>query len=462
MRIPFIFRRLSLVAAAALAVACSRDASGPTDPLSNGLGSGDDRLLSDREMATQADPSPAQTDESWVRWVRANEHPIRSLTSRQPDDLRFLEPLLAGKRIVQLGESGHGVREFDLVKVRLIRYLHEELGYDVIAFESGLYDCWSANQRMSQMTSLTLMRHCPFGVWHTAEVLPLFDYIKSTQATAHPLTLAGFDIQVSSPENASAPTLLGTVIASQDLAYATRIRQLDTTFVVGGSLFANGDQGLKAVATYDSLTAWFDAHMPALEAVYGAGAQNVWVARQLAYSRSVYLRHLRAGQADGDFTSDRDPGMANNLDALLARIYPGKKVIVWAHNYHVQADRGHSYENGDPSTGVATMGTWVAQRHASEVYTIGLFMYRGTAADNARRVYTVSPPDPFSLEATFYPVRMKQFFVDLSHAGTGPGTEWIRQMQISRDWGVTPLLQVIGNQYQGILFVDTTSPPNYI
>ena len=460
MRAAPTLRRLPLVFLAALAAAC-HDAS-PTDPLANGSGTGADRLLSDAELATPADPNAASTNGAWASWVRSHRQPVRSLTSTRFDDLRFLEPLLQGKRIVQLGESGHGVREFDQAKVRLIRYLHEELGYDVIAFESGLYDCWSANRKMASLTATNLMRHCIFGVWHTAEVLPLFQYVKETQSTAHPLVLAGFDIQASTVvEDAGAPLFLQSVIEKLDYEYAVRIRHLDSLFVTGRTPFAQSGAGLKAAATYDSLTTWLDAHAGELGAAFATDPQTPRVARQLAFSRARFLRHLRA-QSSEELTLYRDPGMADNLDALLSSIYPGKKVIVWAHNYHVQADRGHSYENGDPSTGIATMGTWVAQRHASELYTVGLFMYRGTAADNARRVYDVSAPSPNSLEATFYPVRMKHFFVDLSQAGPGSGTEWIRRMTISKDWGVTPLLQVIGDQYDGILFVDTTSPPSYI
>ena len=460
MRISPFFRRLPLVALFALA-AC-HDAPTATDPLAGGWGTGANRLLSDQEMATLEDPSAAPADAAWVAWVQRHEHPVRSLTSTQFDDLRFLAPLLAGKRIVQLGESGHGVSQFDQAKVRLIRYLHEELGYDVIAFESGLFDCWSANERMDVLGATTLMRHCIFGVWHTSEVLPLFEYIRQTRSTAHPLVLAGIDIQASTAtENGRAPAFLEEVIARLDPVYATRIRQLDAAFVASAQAFAQSNDGVRAIAAYDSLTAWFDAHRGELEATYGADPTPARVARQLAFSRSRFVRHLRATTSEELFTI-RDPGMADNLDALLDRIYPGKKVIVWAHNAHIQHDRGHSYENGDPSTGVPTMGTWVSQRHQAELYTVGLFMYRGSAADNIRRVYEVTPAAANSLEATFYPVRKKQFFVDLSQAGSERGTEWIRQMTVSKDWGVTPLLQVIGNQYHGILFVDRTSPPTYL
>ena len=86
------------------------------------------RLLTDAELAPAPDSAPPAVDPAAAAWVRANARPVRSLGARETSDLAFLAPLLAGKRVVQLGESGHGVREFDLAKVRLIRHLHEALG----------------------------------------------------------------------------------------------------------------------------------------------------------------------------------------------------------------------------------------------------------------------------------------------------------------------------------------------
>jgi erythromycin esterase len=49
------------------------------------------------------------------------------------------------------------------------------MGFDVIAFESSIYECFAAN---TAVTSTEMLSGSIFGVWATEEVLPLFDYIK--------------------------------------------------------------------------------------------------------------------------------------------------------------------------------------------------------------------------------------------------------------------------------------------
>jgi len=134
---------------------------------------------------------------AWRRDVLAYRYPIRSLFSDDFSDLAFLGPLLGDRRVVQLGESSHGIAEFNWMKVRLIKFLHERLGYDVIAFESPMTDCDAAGETAAKESPENTMRSCIFGVWHTDEVLALFDYIRKTQATPRPLRLTGFDNQAS-------------------------------------------------------------------------------------------------------------------------------------------------------------------------------------------------------------------------------------------------------------------------
>jgi len=48
---------------------------------------------------------------------------------------------IGNSRIVVLGEESHGDGATFLAKVRLIKFLHQKMGFDVLAWEAGLFNC---------------------------------------------------------------------------------------------------------------------------------------------------------------------------------------------------------------------------------------------------------------------------------------------------------------------------------
>ena len=423
------------------------------------------RLLSDAELALAPDsvPAPAE-DAAWTAWIARNAHPIRSLGATDFSDLRFLAPLLEGKRIVQLGESGHGVAEFDLAKVRLIKYLHEDLGYDVIAFESSVFECDRAQRAAATLTADQSMRACIFGVWHTAETRPLFDYIKQTQSTAHPLFLSGFDSQTSATTVSARPAFFRDLIANIDTTYARAVYSRDSTYLAAFSNWGNPDvarDSAAAIAFYDSLATWFRHNELRLATVVPDDRFAAMIARQTAISMIAFTR--QRSEAAGGGTPTRDRAMADNLDFLLAERYPGKKVMVWAHNFHVQhRERMTAAEDGAVGAPPTTMGVWTARRHRSELYTIGLFMYRGYAAANGGQVYPIARMSAGGLESIMHRLPWRYSYVDLSRMTDSPGTSWAFRKIPTMSWGNQPDPLVPRDEYDGILFIDTSHPPTYL
>ncbi len=74
-----------------------------------------------------------------LKLILENTYPISSIspTDTDFDDLLFLADILQDKRVVILGETGHRDGLAFKAKVRLIKYLHEQLGYNLIAFEGA-------------------------------------------------------------------------------------------------------------------------------------------------------------------------------------------------------------------------------------------------------------------------------------------------------------------------------------
>jgi len=107
-------------------------------------------------------------------------YPLNHFAEQADDstEFSFLKVLLKDKRIVLLGEQSHGDGATFAAKVRLVKFLHSELGFDMLSFESGLY----ANYKAAQELNHTEARNSPmlesvFPIWsETAEFLPLIQY----------------------------------------------------------------------------------------------------------------------------------------------------------------------------------------------------------------------------------------------------------------------------------------------
>jgi erythromycin esterase len=389
-------------------------------------------LLPDAQLRLPDDVIPPVAP-AWRDEVSRQAKPIRSLVADDFSDLEFLVPLLKDKRVVQLGESGHGVAEFNWLKSRLVRFLHQRLGYDVLAWESSMAGCDVADGMVGTQPPEAVMRACIFAVWHTDETLPLFEYVEKSRRHGKPLTLAGFDTQDSGLAGAEVDTRLTSAARALDVQLAERVaaahRELRELPV--------RKPRPNALAAYQEL----DQRL-----AKGELPEREWL-RRAARSRAAFVRQLAAEGREG--TVIRDTGMADNLDALLDGAYPDRKVIVWAHNFHIA--------KADPD-GLRTMGTWVAQRRGPEVFTIGLFMGRGTAAQNSRELYPVAPPPPDTLEGVLAAAGWRMSFVPLDAAAEN---SWQKQELATRIWGVTRKPLVPARAYDAAIYIDTVTPPAY-
>jgi erythromycin esterase len=394
----------------------------------------------------------------WISWARDHHHPIASIVTAPNDqyaDLQFLKTVLDGRRIVELGESGHGVAEFSQAKVRLIKFLHEQMGFDVMAFESGLFECYMANQLTG--SGPQMMQSSIFGVWFTEDVKELFHYIKETQQTDRPLTLAGFDTQTSSSVGtAQRPRFFHSVIDAVDRDYAIEVFNVDTETIAGlrtGSGYAVANEA-RLLEFYEKLLKFLQDRRAELAAAF-PGDPRPLIAERTAFSVIQYVRQLAASTDNLRVTEIRDSGMAENYTFLARQLYPERKIITWAHNFHIR--HANAAASGSP-----TMGTFIANRFRSELYTIGLYMNRGTAAFNDRSVYAIQPAQANSMEGVLAAVGPPNLFVDFLHQARQTGSAWFFDRIATREWGTAALLMVPRDQYDGVLFIDSVTPPRYV
>ncbi|MFM7430454.1 MAG: hypothetical protein ACKO1F_11205, partial [Flammeovirgaceae bacterium] len=90
----------------------------------------------------------------------------------------------------------HGEGATFQAKVRLIKFLHEQLGFNVLSFESGLYDNYKANELLNSNPSINPLKQSVFDIWsESKELVPLLEYINTQRKSSTPLLVSGFDCQ---------------------------------------------------------------------------------------------------------------------------------------------------------------------------------------------------------------------------------------------------------------------------
>lgn len=436
-----------------------------------------EQVMSENDLTVKQARTSNETLQEWKNWV--NDHAY-SLTSIQPEkleqqkipssnfeDLEMLKPLLHDKRIVFLGESSHGAAEFNLAKTRLIQFLHQEMGYNVLAFESGLGNVMNAQGQIDKQAAEETMKDAIFGVWWTKETLPLFDYVKKTQSTEQPLVLAGFDIQ---PQGAftKGEWLNDTNLANQLIDAEKQLAQ----WSLGKDLKGYQKAKPSIVQVYTQVKSQVKLKEKELKAAYPNEPHIVKLMEQTLSERirlaNEYVEldiqsniELEQNNPTTFFKTMewRDQAMLANLLWLAEEVYPTEKFIVWAHNDHIR--KAQSEVMGTPYP-VKFMGELLPEIYKKYSYVLGLYMAGGETADNTGEPMNVLPPVKGSIEDILSTTKNPYTFIDMRYRQNDRGNSWMFEPRLSYSWGFMQESLVPRDQYDGILLIDKVSKPNYL
>ena len=388
-----------------------------------------------------------------------------SIDAADTSDLNFLGPLLKDVRIVQLGENGHGASEAIRVRARIARYLIEQLNFEVLAFESSLFLVHLANQRLGETDAQRSLTSSLIGVWHTREMLPLFEVLRARRAVGQSGQLAGFDIQPIGGNRKQRPAFFATFVAKVDPEYAKGVVALDTEFLeIYGKPSAQRRELLRAVGErlatgYERLADFLDTHRERMS----DDTNEAIVARQEARSAAAYVRFQSATDMT-KYAEIRDEAMFENLKFLATDLFPRRRIIVWGHNYHLRHDNAAILPSKEifPGVKARSMGTWTRKHFGHQVYTLGQYERTGTALDNSRKEYAIARPAEGTLEARIEPPVGKAMFVDIRETSSTGHGRWLKQPVAARYNGQQPETLVPSAQYDALLVIESVTPPAFL
>ena len=279
------------------------------------------------------------------RYIKDSVVVVRSIDPADTlfSDLDLLGKAIGNSRIVMLGEQDHGDSRTFLAKCRIIKYLHEKLGFNVLAFESDFYalnKVWDSISLNASQVESTIMNNV-FKVWTQCQQFkPVVQYLTDQYQGNNRLQLAGFDNQlVGEYSVANLESNLSNYITAKGISFSKdekNMNRLKNTLISVYTFFYSGkhiksDSSMQMFSDLGILT---DIIIQQLSP--DPGNLNGFNMQTLLSLKAISMQMIYALNKDY-FLADsiRDKQMASNLRWLCDYKYPNEKIIVWAANSHI-------------------------------------------------------------------------------------------------------------------------------
>ncbi len=268
----------------------------------------------------------------------------KSISTINPDDTDFsdlevVRKAIGNKRIVMLGELYHGDATAFEAKTRLIKFLHEKMGFNVLVFESDFFSLNNGWQMFENgnISLDSLLYLSIYPLWTgCSQFQSLPSYILNQFKVKHKLVVSGMD---------------NRGYAGYGIRYL--YKAIDSFLHTTGIPFVKDD---KTYSEYYNLL----KQAPAL--VYGKNKEDmnklmdytqdilsqlhakvmtdsfyikVLEGQEQLFKMAIYYRYDSTYILTKKNYPLHDFQMAENLKWLVSSKYANEKIIVWAHDIHI-------------------------------------------------------------------------------------------------------------------------------
>lgn len=288
----------------------------------------------------------AQT--SLKEFVQKNASEIKSidLTNTEYSDLQQFGEAVGDARVVMLGEMWHGDGSSFEAKSRLVKFLHEKKGFNVLSFENDFYGTLKGYQktRISEMTFDSLVKHGILTAWSKSQQCkPLFEYLKNDSS----FKLCGIDLQIMGP--------ISQHELKADLQDFINKSGIDFT----NSIFYKEHYWNRFNTSHKVFTSpnWLNIlnYSKVLMKEFSLGTDTILsqlknktnIESDFNYQTLKSIQQLTEMFLNITSFSEsmtiRDKQMTANLEWLMRYKYPNEKFIVWVASSHLVKDSSNAY-----------------------------------------------------------------------------------------------------------------------
>lgn len=254
---------------------------------------------------------------------------IRSASPKDTDysDLDPVGESIGNARIVLLGEPSHGDGGAIQMKTRLVRYLHEKKGFDVVLFEADLYSIAFELATLKDTSKIsTSAKENIYTCWSESKVSQeLWSYYKQSLTSSTPLEIGGVDCRHA-----------GAFAKNSLLNHLTSLLQANS-FNIESKMYKLFAKNIRYLLVNEFLSKKDSVDIENFNRTVAQIEENIQYSTLNNRMRNLWLIEIANLKSWFDLIvhdKNRDIGMFKNFLLLAKHIYPGKKIIIWSHNNH--------------------------------------------------------------------------------------------------------------------------------
>ena len=356
------------------------------------------------------------------------------------EDFSFLDDVLKDNRIVLLGEQLHSDGTAFEIKSQIIKYLHENLGYNVVLYEAGLYDIWYMDMQDTIKPQMGLYNFW----WDNDECRPIWDYYQKCRQSENPIVLGGFDVQLTGQiDNTTRSELIKNHLSGKNIdlneypAFDKVINRLSQNWLWEFRKYNK----ILSETLHDSIQTDLSLILSELEKMKKNDTDEIYY-RYLSGIKDY--NELRWDYNPGDLPrmNIRDSLMADNLIWLANEFYKDEKIIVWAANIHIFNSGNQTFK---------PMGAYIKERFEDEKYSMVFTSY----ARKKRNGHLYNVASNKSVEYLLHSSNNKFSYIDMKNVS---GNSFLNEDVISTVNQMMSVKNNWKNQFDGVFYIDVVTP----
>jgi len=295
---------------------------------------------------------------------------ITSLTDTNYKDLEFLSFLLSDKQFVFIGECNHYSSEQYLLKSRIVKYLHKDLGFNVLMHEGKIGTISFFNSIKTDTIAIEKLIKYFISYFPCYELEGLVRFSQYSN-----LFITGFDIWLDEPYMWY-PAVRKYFNLSESTFYKDSVfyDMLTTSSNQTKEVIAAFAEKRKTLSKELSLLWQNEANLVDLDTINDIIQKCIY--KSMLVKSDYYLL-----LADGRMSvTIRDSMMTETFLWLISNIFQNEKIIIWAYNGHIMKHNPYFYEKGiykGMSSNIGNIFMRLPNEIKEKSYVLGIYGYEG-------------------------------------------------------------------------------------